>query len=106
MVVRAAGEARADSALSVPPGALVACGGLDPARRFAAALDWAHAGARGALLGWGDADIEALVRPFDGGPRAHRSDASVMRSFYASVAPDSALGSMESRARVSLFGSP
>ncbi len=105
--VRVVGHEPHDSQPSVSPGVLIASGGLDPARRFARALEWARSGARGALLGWGDADLETLVHVFDeGSAGGRRSDASVVRAFYASVAPDSALGPMERRARISLFGSP
>jgi hypothetical protein len=96
-----------DSLPSVPRGTLVASRGLDPAGRFARALEWARSGARGALLGWGDRDLESIVRVFqEGSAGGRRPDASVVHAFYASVAPDSALGPMEQRAHVSLFGSP
>lgn len=89
------------------PGALLAASGEDPAGRFSAALEMARAGARGALLAWGDEDPSPLVDAFEAASLGgKRSDASAMRVFFRSAEPDTSLGPVERRARVSLFGSP
>jgi hypothetical protein len=72
-----------------------------------AALGWANAGARGALLGWGTGDTAPIVDAFErAGLGGRRPDASAMRTFFRSAAPDSTLGPPELRARMSLFGAP
>ncbi len=89
------------------PGALLAAGGGDPAGRFAAALEMARAGARGALLAWGDEDPSPMIDAFEAATLGgKRPDASAMRVFFRSVEPDTSLGPVERRAHLSLFGSP